>query len=119
METNNHHILYCRRKWNKGGAKVLRSHWYLQVEIPMHELHEPIHHFLNGVPVPSGRRCAEAIGEIKRLEKAGALKNNASIMTRIDVLLCIWEGLPDTEATCSALRLQKAIAEDYYNTHPR
>lgn len=119
METNNHHILFCRRTWNKGGAKALRNHWYMQVEIPMHGLHEPIHQILNGVPVPSGRRCAEALEEIKHLEQVGALKNNATIVTRINVLLCVWEGLPDMQATCSALRLQKALAEDYYKTHPR
>ena len=112
--SNNHHILYQRKFWDRGHAKRLRDFWYCQVELPIRELHNPIHHALNSVPVPDGSRCNEALIELKRLEELGALRPDASIVTRIDVLLCIWEGYKDCEATCKALKIQRAIAENYY-----
>lgn len=112
--SNNHHILYQRRFWDRGNAKRLRDFWYCQVELPIKDLHNPIHHALNSVPVPDGNRCNEALTELRSLEELGALRNDASIVTRIDVLLCIWEGYKDCEATCKALKIQRAIAENYY-----
>lgn len=119
MQTNTHHILYCRNTWDRGYAKRLRDHPYMQVKIPVKGLHEPIHKVLNCVPMPKPSRCVEAYKILKDLDNKGALKKDADIIVRLNILLCIWEGYPDLKPTCAALRVQLAMAEDYYKAHPR
>lgn len=116
--TNRHHVLYCRNKWSKGYAKRLREFSWLIVEVPMKSLHRKIHDKLDCVPLPKGVRIKEAFVILQGLASEGALKEDASLITRIDVLLCIWDGYTDCRSTCNALRVQRRIAEDYYNNHP-
>ena len=117
-KTNRHHILYCRNTWSKGYAKRLRDFSWLIVEVPMKSLHRKIHDKLVCVPMPKGSRIKEAYVVLSELNEKGVLKNDASLITRIDVLLCIWDGYTDCRSTCKALRVQRRIAEDYYNEHP-
>lgn len=119
-EYNKHHILYCRKTWDKGYAKKLRNFWYLQATIPAKDLHEPIHQLLNSVPVPPANRCVEAYKILCDLDRKAVLANrDDTLVARINLLLSIWAMHPDTKPTCAALRVQKAIAEEYYNKHPR
>lgn len=118
-EYNKHHILYCRKTWDSGYAKKLRNHWYLQAIIPAKDLHEEIHRFLNSVPLPPPNRCVEAYKVLNDLDRKGVLDNREdTLMARISLLLSIWACHHDTKATCAALRVQKAIAEDFYKKHP-
>lgn len=116
-EINNHHILYCRKKWSIGHAKLLRYHPYMQVEIPLKELHEQIHQNVPEVPVPSLERCKAAYDELVYLDDRLALKRDASIIERIDLLLFIWGGYSGMDDTFQALKRQKEIAQEFYLNH--
>ena len=91
----------------------------MQVELPAEGLHDKIHANLDAVPVPDLRQCKEAIQVLHILEKRNALNRKADIFTKINLLLNIWSGTTNMEPTCEALRVQLAIAEDYYNVNPR
>ena len=118
-EYNKHHILYCRKTWDKGYAKKLRDHWYLHALVPAKGLHEKIHKCLNSVPIPPHHCLVEAYKKIMELEREGGLyRRENTLVARINLLLMLWAKYPEAKATCAALKVQKAIAEDYYRTHP-
>ena len=119
QQTNNHHILYCRKNWSCGHAKKLRNHPFMQVELPAEGLHSKIHANLDAVPVPDLRQCKEAIQILHILEKKNALNRHADIFTKINLLLNIWNNTANMKPTCDALKVQLKIAEDYYNVNPR
>ena len=113
---NKHHILYCRKKWNVGHAKLLRYHPFMQVEIPSKGLHEQIHAEVPEVPVPSLERCKTAYEELVYLADRKALRRDAGLIERIDLLLFIWGGYYGMDNTLRALERQKEIAEKFYLT---
>ena len=113
-EINNHHILYCRKKWNTGHAKLLRCHPFMQAKIPSESLHEEIHAQVPEVPVPSLSRCKMAFEVLVDLEQRGALHRNASLMDRLDLLIFIWGGYDGMDDTLEALQRQKEIAQKFY-----
>lgn len=113
-EINNHHILFCRKKWSTGHAKLLRCHRFMQVKIPSESLHEQIHAAVSGVPVPDLSRCKMAYEVLEELDRRGALHHNTDLAHRIDLLLCIWSGYSNMDDTLDALQRQREIAHTFY-----
>lgn len=88
-KTDRHHILYQRRFWDKGYARVLRNAFVREVPVSVHrELHT---HVLKDVPVPNGCLCKVAWEEYSR---------NKSKIDGYDVTrACAWlyVHIPDVE----------------------
>ncbi len=113
VKHNTHHILFPRRAYDVGWSKRLREFPWLKVELREDE-HNSLHKQVERVPLPATKRMKEAVLVLEGLAEKGALDRDASIITRIDVLLCIWSGYTDTAPTCNALRAQKKVIERYY-----
>lgn len=108
---NTHHILWQRRHWNSGYAKILREHDYMKVRVPVGTLHKEIHVSMADIPVPSTWLIKEAICEIDRLLKIGAISLDDPLTARLDLLIFMWDyAAPDT---VRALRKQRQIAARY------
>lgn len=88
---NTHHLCWPRKAWNSGYAHALRQHWYFCVEIPANTLHRQIHEEIHGIPVPDGRAAKVAYEQVELLEKRGALHPEASIETRLSLLIAIFD----------------------------
>lgn len=109
---NRHHILWQQRHWNYGYAKIIRNHEYLVVPIPANTLHREIHEYVGDIPVPKVRHIKEALDEINRLLKLGAISLDDPLLNRIDLLIFMWDYVePDT---VTALKKQRKVVARFY-----
>lgn len=114
---NTHHLCWPRKKWNKGYAKLIRSHWYFNVQIPADTLHAEIHWEIGEIPVPSAAAAKAAYEQIKALEKNGALHENDSIELRLSLLMALFECI--AKPTANALRDQLYLIRRSSKKAPR
>ena len=114
---NEHHLLWVGANWDKNKySRLLRSHWYLRVNIPKNTLHKQIHIGMNGVPIPSENNCKRALNVLYELEANGALSEKHNISERIRLLLCLFSYVEP--ATEKALKKQLHIINEFYNGSP-
>ena len=106
---NTHHILYCRRNWNKGYAQKLRSHPYAKIELDK-EKHDKIHHFIFNVPVPNEEECMLAYELLNAELSLGLISLDDSAEDRILFFLCQFAFIEDTH---EALEKQLKIVRGY------
>lgn len=88
---NTHHLCWPKAKWNSGYAKALRNHWYFCMLIPANTLHKYIHSEINEIPVPDGHAAKIAYEQVVLLEKQGALHTEASLETRLSLLIALFD----------------------------
>lgn len=88
---NTHHLCWPRKNWNGGYAHAIRQHWYFCVEIPAQTLHRVIHEEMSGIPVPDGAVARGAYEQVVLLEKQGALHPEASVETRLSLLIALFD----------------------------
>lgn len=106
-----HHILYQRKHWQQGWAKILREHPYCGAQIPRNTLHRAIHAKISTIPLPVEGDCKKIFNELCIAEKNQLLSNEDSIGARIDFIL---ERLSPESARCrEALQMQKDIVAHY------
>lgn len=117
MKTDKHHLLWYKREYNKGWAKILRDHWYLRVEIPRDTLHKQIHCGVSHIPVPKAINTKAALEQLSLLENFGALHNDDPIDKRLMVLMAVFDCCEP--ATYAALKKQYEIVCKFYNKEPR
>lgn len=88
---NTHHLCWPRRRWDSGYAHAIRQHWFFRIEIPAQTLHRTIHVEMSGIPVPDGAVAREAYEQVVLLEERGALSPEASIETRLSLLIALFD----------------------------
>lgn len=113
---NTHHLLYPRKMWDSKLEKMLRNHPYLKAEIP-EGLHKELHIQVGIVPKPPAEALTQALEALEYLGAHTALRKDAGILTRLNVLLTLWEGQKGCEPTCDAIKSQIRIVADYYFYH--
>lgn len=108
-----HHILFQRKHWQTGYAKLLREHPYLGMYIPQRTLHRSIHSKIHDVPTPNGTDCRRAYNELIKREREGDIDIVFDTAEqRICFLIEMWrESCP---ATVAILKWQKEIIAKFY-----
>lgn len=112
-KTDMHHLLWCRREYNRGWAKRLRGHWYLSVEIPRDTLHRQIHYEVDHIPVPRVVSIKSALEQFSLLEKFNGISRDDNIEKRLMVLLALFDCAEP--ATYNALKKQYNVVCKFYN----
>ena len=109
-----HHLLYQRRHWQQGYAKLLRQHPYSGKYIPQQTLHRTIHSKIHDVPCPNGKECKAAYQHLLELERNGEIDiQNDSAEKRLDFFIHEWE--ETCPATVAILKWQKEIIHKFYS----
>ena len=107
-----HHLLFQRKHWNNGWAKLLREHWYFKIMIPRDTLHASIHSKIHDIPTPNGSLLKETYNELLRREKLGFISEKDSYPERINFLIELWE--EKCPATVAILFWQKEVISKFY-----
>lgn len=108
-----HHILFQRKHWQNGYAKLLREHRYMGKLIPQRTLHRGIHAKIHDIPTPNGAECKAAYLELERRKEEGLIDiENDTVEQRIDFLIEMWE--EKCPATVAILKWQKEIVSKFY-----
>lgn len=108
-----HHLLYTRKKWSSGSAKVLRRQSYCKVRMPR-DLHERLHAEVPGIPVPNGDSVKHALDQIDYLSNFGAISEKDNAEKRLSVLIALFDCVE--QPTADALKEQLKIIREYYKT---
>ena len=111
--SNSHHLLWQRRKWDKGDLRVLRSYPYCIMDIPANTLHRRIHENIRQIPPPSQENAKSALWHLQYLERYGGIKPNDPIEKRLKVLIALFEC--SEQPTADALKKQLEIVHEFYN----
>lgn len=108
-----HHILFQRRHWKQGYAKLLREHPYMGKYIPTATLHREIHSKIHDIPTPNGVDCRRAYNRLIEWERQGIIDVECDTLEeRIQFLIDIWK---DTcPATVAILEWQKDVIRKFY-----
>lgn len=114
--TNWHHLLFQRRHWQNGYAKLLREHPYMGKYIPMHTIHRHIHAKIHDIPCPNGKDCKHAYQALLQLEDEGKIDiRHDSLEKRLDFLIDLWSDPEcNCEATVAVLRWQREVVHKFY-----
>lgn len=108
-----HHLLFQKRHWQTGYAKLLREHEYMGAMIPKATLHREIHSKIHDIPVPNGKECKEAyVLMLSKLED-GTLNMDDKLEARLDFLINIWQ--EKCPATCAVLQWQSEVISKFYS----
>lgn len=111
--TDYHHILYQRKHWQQGYAKLLREHPYMGKYIPTATLHRAIHSKIHDVPTPNSKDCKRAYHELLNREAGGLIDiQYDTLEQRIDFLIEMWQRT--CPATVAILKWQKEIVHKFY-----
>lgn len=108
-----HHLLYTRKDWSSGSAKVLRRQSYCKVRLPR-DLHEKLHAEVPSVPVPGGNSVKHALDQMDYLAHFGAISEKDNVEKRLLVLIALFDCVE--QPTADALRKQLKIIREYYKT---
>ena len=114
---NTHHLCWPRKKWDRGYAKLIRSHWYFNVQIPADTLHAKIHKKMWGIPTPNGVAAKAAYEQVKMLEKNNALHRDDSVELRLSLLIALFEYV--AQPTADALKDQMCLVHRFSKKAPR
>ena len=109
--SNSHHLLWQRRKWDRGDLRVLRSHPYCIVEIPANTLHRQIHEHLRQIPPPSQDNAKRVLWHLKYLQDRGGISDRDSLEKRLKVLIALFDC--SEQPTADALRKQLEIVCEF------
>lgn len=116
MVKDRHHLMWVGKKWHGYWASKLRLYPWFIVPIPKCTLHFQIHQEMSGIPVPSEPHCREAYEVVIDLEKRGALSPSASVETRIELLIGLFDYVEP--ATARALKQELTIVKQFYSKPP-
>lgn len=109
---NYHHLLFQRRHWEQGFAKILREHPYCGDYIPQTTLHRAIHSKVHDVPTPNGAECKYALDMINKMLEQGVISLTDELDKKARILSSIFaEKCP---ATASILAWQSEIVSKFY-----
>ena len=107
-----HHILYQRRHWKCGWAKILREHPYCKAYIPQGTLHREIHSKIHDVPTPNGENCRIAVEALDNWLEAGYISLDDRLDVKIaNITKCFRAKCP---ATTAILDWQREIVSKFY-----
>lgn len=109
---NQHHLLWYKKSYSRGWAKLLRDHHYCKVKLP-EPLHELIHHEVPFVPVPRASSIQDALRQLEVLEDYGAL--NGGVRERLWVLMALFDCIEPK--TYDALKTQYDLITAYEKTN--
>ena len=109
--TDEHHLLYTRKKWSSGKARVLRRQAYCKIRMPR-SLHETIHIEVPDVPVPSGESARQALDQLDYLFLSGAISTRDNAEKRLSVLITLFNC--SEQPTIDALKKQLEIVHEFY-----
>lgn len=102
-----HHILYQRKHWQQGYARILREHPYCGAYIPQDTLHREIHSKIHDIPTPNGKDCRVAIEAIDSWLRAGLISLDDPLERKIEVIT--WCFKAKCKATTAMLEWQRDI----------
>lgn len=108
-----HHLLYTRKDWSSGSAKVLRRQSYCKVLLPR-DLHEKLHAEVSSVPVPSENSIKHALDQMDYLARFKAISEKDNAEKRLSVLIALFDCIE--QPTADALKKQLKIIREYYKT---
>lgn len=109
---NYHHLLFQRKHWQQGYAKILREHSYCGGYIPQATLHREIHSKAHDVPTPNGSDCRYAITKLNEMLEQGIIDINDRLDRKAQILSSIFsERCP---ATSAMLLWQSEIISKFY-----
>lgn len=108
-----HHLLYTRKDWSSGSAKVLRRQSYCKVCMPR-DLHERLHAEVPDIPVPSENSIKHALDQMDYLAHFRAISEKDNAEKRLSVLIALFDCVE--QPTADALRKQLKIIREYYKT---
>lgn len=107
-----HHLLFQRKHWQQGYAKILREHSYCGGYIPQATLHREIHSKAHDVPTPNGSDCRYAITKLNEMLEQGIIDINDRLDRKAQILSSIFsERCP---ATSAMLLWQSEIISKFY-----
>lgn len=107
-----HHLLYQRKYWDTGYAKLLRNHQYFKITIPIASLHSQIHRELFNIPRPKDEHLRRAYLVLNILLECQQISLDDPYEKRLDVLIEVWK---DTAPqTAEALKIEREIIRSYY-----
>lgn len=107
-----HHILYQRKHWQQGWAKILREHPYCGAHIPRNTLHRAIHAKIHDIPTPNGKDCRMAVEVLENWLETGYISYDDPLDKRIEMIAkCFRAKCP---ATTAMLDWQKDIVAKFY-----
>lgn len=113
MHLDYHHLLYQRKHWQHGWAKILREHPYCGGYIPQDTLHRAIHAKLHDIPTPNGKDCKIAVEALDSWLNAGYISLDDDMSRKLEILAkCFRAKCP---ATTAMLDWQREIITKFYN----
>lgn len=105
-----HHMLWQKRHWKQGYARLLREHEFFKVMVPQQTLHRLIHSKIHDVPTPNGKDCKRAYYLLVFELREGRLSMDMRPSQRLDFLIGVWQNCP---ATCAILKWQQGILRKF------
>lgn len=107
-----HHLLFQRKHWQQGMAKVLREHPYCGGYIPQATLHREIHSKVHDVPTPNASKCRRVLNILNEKLKNGEISVKDRLDTKAKLLAELF--LEDCPATAAILLWQSEIISKFY-----
>lgn len=107
-----HHILFQKRHWQCGWAKVLREHPYCGAYIPQATLHREIHSKIHDVPTPNGADCRMAVETLERWLEIGLISLDDRLDVKIGAIAACFRA--KCPATTAILDWQKEVVSKFY-----
>lgn len=108
-----HHLLYQRRYWGSGYARLLRELPFFKVYIPIATLHADIHKALFEIPAPSDKVCKSAFLKVVEFLDQNPDYKDMHIEERLDLLIDILG--EKSPATTEALKVEREIIASFYS----
>ena len=109
-----HHLLWPKRKWNRGYARALRSHEWLRMKIPRDTLHNLIHQQVRVIPIPEGKDARKVYEILTRAYSNHEITQKATLEDRLDFLIRHLS----TPSTVAALERQREVVRWFYSREP-
>ena len=107
-----HHILYQKKHWQQGWAKILREHPYCGAHIPRNTLHRAIHSKIHDIPTPNSEDCKKAVQTIDKWLAEGYISLDDRLDRKIEIIACCF--MIKCPATTAMLDWQKEIVSKFY-----
>ena len=87
---SNHHIFFCRKRWQQSQVNNLRNYWYCIVPID-NDLHQALHDSCGEVPIPRKISSDEALDQLEFLNRYGVIHLDDPIEKRLGLLIFLFE----------------------------
>ena len=99
-------MLWQKRHWKQGYAKLLREHEFFKVMVPQQTLHRLIHSKVEAVPMPDGVSAKMAYDELAKLFVEGVIHDSDTIERKLIIAIKLFSKLSPLTAEALSEQLR-------------